>query len=140
MLRIVLIALSAAALAGGCQSARTTQPAASLIGTSWVAEEIDGRGVIERAESTLSFDTPERITGHTACNRYFGGLELGDGTIRVKSTGSTRMACAPAIMEQEGRFLDGLAAARVFRLDDRTLLLLDDAGRVRVRLAPRSAR
>ena len=137
MLRIALIALSAAGLAIGCQSARAAPPAASLIGTSWVAEEIDGRAVVERAQSTLSFDTADRITGHTACNRYFGGLELGDGTIRVKSTGSTRMACAPAVMEQESRFLEGLAAARAFRGEDGKLLLLDDAGRVRVKLVPR---
>src|SRR5262245_31547815 len=140
MLRIVLIALAAVGLAVGCQSARATPPAASLLGTSWVAEEIDGRAVVERVESTLSFDTADRITGHTACNRYFGGLELGEGTIRVKSTGSTRMACAPAIMEQESRFLDSLAAARAFRREDGKLLLLDDAGRVRVKLAPRVPR
>jgi len=140
MLRIVLIALSAAGLAVGCQSARATPPAASLIGTSWVAEDIDGRAVIERTESTLSFDTVDRVSGQTACNRYFGGVELGDGTIRVKSTGSTRMACAPEIMEQESRFLDGLAAARAFRAEDGKLLLLDDAGRVRVKLAPRAPR
>ncbi len=69
------------------------------------AEEIDEQRVLERIESTLSFDSAQRITGQAACNRYFGALELGEGTIRLKPAGTTRMACAPAVMDQESRFL-----------------------------------
>ena len=140
MTRILLIALATTGLVLGCRSTKPAEPAASLIGTSWVAEEIDGRGVVERVESTVSFDTAERITGHTACNRYFGGLELDDRTIRLKPTATTRMACESAVMEQESRFLAGLAATRAFRREEDKLLLLDDGGRVRVRLAPRAPR
>ena len=43
-------------------------------------------------------------------------------------------------MEQERRFLDGLAAASAFRLADGKLLMLDEGGRVRMRLAPRPPR
>jgi putative lipoprotein len=124
-----------AGLAVGCRSTQAATPAPSLIGTSWRAEEIDGRGVLERPESTLSFENAQRIAGHTACNRYFGGLELGDGTIRLKPAGTTRMACPPAVMDQESRFLAALGAATGFRAEGGKLLLLDEGGRVRVRLA-----
>jgi heat shock protein HslJ len=137
--RVSVIALAAVALAFGCRSVEPPPPAVSLLGTSWVAEEIDGRPV-DRIESTLTFETAQRINGNTGCNRYFGELELGEGTIRLKPTGTTRIACPPPIMEQERRFLDALAAASAFRLADGKLLLLDPSGRVRLRLIPRAPR
>jgi len=103
--RILFALLAIAGLATGCRSTESAAPAASLIGTSWLAEEIDEQRVLERIESTLSFDSAQRITGQAACNRYFGALELGEGTIRLKPAGTTRMACAPAVMDQESRFL-----------------------------------
>jgi len=137
---IVLTMLAIGGLAVGCRSGHAANPAPSLIGTLWRAEEIDGRGVLERPESTLAFDDARRITGHTACNRYFGELEVGEGTLRLKPAGTTRMACAPVVMDQESRFLAALSAATAFRIDGGKLLLLDEAGRVRVRLAPHGPR
>jgi putative lipoprotein len=133
MRRVALTLLAVIGLAAGCRSG---QPGAvpSLLGTSWRAEEIDGRAVPERPESTLAVDDARRITGHTACNRWFGEAEIGDGAIRLKPTGTTRMACPPAVMEQETRFLGALGAATAYRIENGTLLLLDDAGRVRARL------
>jgi heat shock protein HslJ len=123
-------------LAAGCRSADPT-PAGSLTGTSWLAEEIDGVGVLEKVESTLTFDG-SRIAGQAACNRYFGTAELGEGTLRLKPAGTTRMACTPPIMEQESRFLAALSAATAFRRERGKLLLLDEGGRVRARLVPRA--
>ena len=50
------------------------------------------------------------------------------------------MACAPVVMDQESRFLAALSAATAFRIDGGKLLLLDEAGRVRVRLVPHGPR
>ena len=50
------------------------------------------------------------------------------------------MACAPVVMDQESRFLAALSAATAFRIDSGKLLLLDEAGRVRVRLVPHGPR
>ena len=50
------------------------------------------------------------------------------------------MACAPVVMDQKSRFLAALSAATAFRIDGGKLLLLDDAGRVRVRLVPHGPR
>ncbi len=135
LMKAMLSVAALATLAGGCRSADPAPPA-SLIGTSWRAEEIDGRAPLDRVESTLTFDGAQRIAGQAACNRYFGGLELSAGTIRLKPAGATRMACSPPVMEQESRFLAALGAATGFRREAGKLLLLDEGGRVRVRLAP----
>lgn len=137
MAAVKLLCTMLALLVLGCRAGAPAAPAPSLIGTSWRAEEIDGRGVLERVESTLTFDGAQRISGQAACNRYFGGLELGEGTIRLKPAGTTRMACAPDVMDQESRFLAALGAATAFRREGGSLLLLDEGGRMRVRLAPR---
>ena len=138
-MRWLLGVTAVAILAGGCRTADPSPPA-SLIGTSWRAEEIDGRVVLERVESSLTFDGAQRIAGQAACNRYFGAFELGEGTIRLKPAGTTRMACPPPVMEQESRFLAALGAATGFQREGGKLLLLDEGGRVRVRLAPLGGR
>src|SRR5262249_58266224 len=120
-------------VAAGGRSAETVTPAASPLGTSWRAEEIDGRRVLDRPDSTLTFDNAQRISGHTACNRYFGGVELGEGTIQLKPGGATRMACPPAVMDQETRFWAALNAATTYRMEAGQRLLPDErrVGRVR---------
>jgi len=44
------------------------------------------------------------------------------------------MACPPAVMGQEDRFLAALSAVRKARREGDTLLLLDESGRVLMRL------
>jgi len=109
---------------------------ASLVGIWWVAEDIEGRGVLDRVQSTLTFESPQRISGRAACNSYFGTVESGQGTHRLKPVGTTRMACPPAVMDQEQRFLSALGTVTALRFDAGKLLLVDESGRVRVRLAP----
>ena len=130
-------------LAAGCRSAEapptghpTAESSTSLVGTSWVAEDIDGRGVLGGVQSTLTFADGQRIAGRAACNQYFGSAELGEGTLRLKPAGATRMACPPEVMEQETRFLETLGTVTRFRFDGGKLLLLDESGRARMRLAP----
>ena len=45
------------------------------------------------------------------------------------------MACPPDVMEQEDRFLAALGVAKKARHEGDKLLLLDENGRVRMRLA-----
>ena len=132
---LVATALVAAIVLAGCRSAAPLL-AASLPGTSWAAADIDGRSVPAATPSTLTFESPRRVSGRAGCNQYFGALDLGEGTLRVTQVGATRMACAPAVMEQESRFLAALGEATAFRRDAEHLVLLDGTGRARIRLAP----
>jgi putative lipoprotein len=110
----------------------------NLIGTSWRAEDIGGRGVVDNAQTTLTFDGEGRVTGSGGCNRYFGPATLQGDSISFGGIGSTRMACPPARMEQEQAFFAALAATRSYRFDEsgQNLLFLGEDGAVLVRLRP----
>jgi putative lipoprotein len=127
-------------LAAGCASAGPAPPAraalAPLEGTAWLAEDIDGGGVVDRVQSTLMFDAGQKVAGRAACNRYFGSFQQSGDAVEIKPGGATRMACPPAVMEQEDRFLAALSAVRRARREGDNLLLLDENGRVRMRLTP----
>jgi putative lipoprotein len=145
------VALATSLVAMGCASggvdetaraprdarpAESSPVATSLAGTAWIAEDIDGGGVADRVRSTLGFERDGRIFGNGACNRYFGTVKLTGDRLQLTPVGSTRMACPPAVMDQETRFLAALAATVSFRSEDGKLVLLDQAGTTRVRLAP----
>jgi putative lipoprotein len=122
-----------------CACAPTSQnsvPAAvpNLTGTKWLAEDIDGRGVIDNAQSTVEFVAPDRIAGRGGCNHYSGNVTLDGTKIQVSPLISTKMACVPALMDQESRFLQALQTARSLKLEETKLLVLDESGATRLRL------
>ena len=98
MLRFSALALCVALSA--CQTAAPAGAARSpadvpLSGTSWIAEDIDGGGVLEAVQSTLTFESDERIVGLAGCNSYFAPIQLSGTTLRSGAIGSTRRACPP---------------------------------------------
>jgi len=139
------IVLAVVLLAAGCAAAPPRAPTAVALnvleGTAWQAEEIEGTGVLDRAPSTIVFDAGQKIAGRAGCNRYFGSFEQSGDAVTIKPTGSTRMACAPDVMDQEGKFLSALEAVTTARREGDKLLLLDGGGRLRMRLiaVPRSS-
>ena len=124
-------------IAAGCASSPAVTREDELVHTRWIVERIDDVAAAEPAP-TLTFDSDRRVSGRAGCNQYAGALQLGAGTLRVDEAVSTRMACDPAVMAQERRFLVALQAVTAFRREGDRLLFLDQAGRVRLRLAPRS--
>jgi putative lipoprotein len=113
--------------------------AASLEGTEWRAEDIGGKGVLDIVQSTLSIDAGGKISGSGGCNRYFGTVTVEDGILKAGPLGATQMACVPAQMDQERKFLDALSATRNFRLDGAKLILLDAGGQPLMRLVKNKA-
>lgn len=114
----------------------------SLAGSSWIAEAVDGEGMVGRPPITLTFESAERAVGSTGCNRYFAAVRMSErARLRFGQPGSTRMACPPAVMEQEQRFLAAIEAVRGYRLDGTALVLVDERDLARLRLirAPRGA-
>lgn len=104
-----------------------------LAGGTWLAEDIRGGGVIDNAQSTISFADDGRVSGSGGCNRLFGSARIDDERLVFGGVGTTRMACAPALMDQEQKFLAALSATRTFRIDGPFLRFYDDMGAELVR-------
>jgi heat shock protein HslJ/uncharacterized membrane protein len=107
----------------------------SLLDTAWAAQDIDERPALAEPRSTLVIELTGRVSGLAACNRYVGRIGLEAGSIAISQIGSTRMACAPPVMEQERRFLAALGAAATWERRGDVLLLFDSQQRPRLRLA-----
>lgn len=99
---------------------------------AWRAVEVEGSAPASGLNVTLDL-SPERAAGHSACNRYTGKAELKGTSVAFGPLAATRMACPPAPMALEARYLSALNAARGWRLERGQLLLTDGAGRVLVR-------
>ena len=132
---LVLLALSLAACATPPMADDGTLPRHALIGTSWLAQAIDGTAADPAVRSTVTFQREDQVIGSGGCNRYFGRLGLSGSTLSISGLGNTRMMCTPVpVMQQEQRFLEALQASVAWRREGDTLVLLDLAGRERLRL------
>jgi heat shock protein HslJ len=124
---LVAAVASAASTRRGARGRPTSPAASDLVGTEWLLEDLGGRRVLDDAQSTIAFQAGGRITGNGGCNRYFGPARISGGRIEIEHLGSTRMACPPAVMDQEHRFLDALQKAT--RLErNGAFLLIHSAG------------
>jgi heat shock protein HslJ len=96
----------------------------------WLAEDIDGGGVIDRLQTTLEIRDDGIVTGTGGCNRYAGSATVDGNAIKFLPMASTRMACLTAAMRQEGKFFNTLERVRTWRIDQaqKKLLLLDGQG------------
>ena len=131
-----LAALGAVTLLAACAGVPMTSgtspahdPIAKLQSGEWVVQSINGKAVDTQIKPTLNFGQTFQLTGHTSCNTYFAGYLLTGPSIVVKQAGTTRMACEPAVMEQEQRFLKQLAASQIWNIDSAgTLTLVGTSG------------
>jgi heat shock protein HslJ len=125
------------AMPGACASAAeegAPSPAA-LVGTTWRAETIAGRPVMDIAASTLTFVSAEEVAGLGACNRYHGRWRVTGSQVEFGPLVATKRACPPALMEQEMRFFAALQEANRLTMDGPLLLLRGTIGEP-TRLAP----
>ncbi|WP_227714101.1 META domain-containing protein [Marinobacter sp. 1-4A] len=74
-------------------------------GVEWVVEDLAGAGIIDSSRMTVEFFDENRLAGRASCNRYGGQYELTAEGMTFDYMFSTKMACAPALMNQEDRFL-----------------------------------
>ena len=95
-----------------------------LIGVEWVVEDIASAGIIDFSRVTLNFDPDGRLYGRASCNRYSGTYHTEGDQLSVGRTAVTMQACAPALNNQERRFLDVLQDARGFEIDDTGKLII----------------
>lgn len=101
--------------------------AQSLLGTRWLLEDLSGRGVLDRLQSTLAFPEPGRVSGMAGCNTFSGALSLSGNRIGLSALAVTRKACQPAAADQESRYLEALSRAERIRIEG-PYLYIDTAG------------
>lgn len=75
---------------------------------SYVLEWIGERPLIDDSHLTLTLGSDNRAYGNAGCNHWFASYTLDGDHLVFGPPGSTRKLCAPAIMEQEQRFLEAL--------------------------------
>ena len=77
---------------------------------TYVVEWIGERPLIDNSHLTVTLDDAGRAYGSGGCNHWFAPYTLDGQRLTFGGVGSTRKACAPALMEQEHRFFEALQA------------------------------
>lgn len=98
------IALLSAALLG-CASAPLQLQTEHSYEVEWIGE----RPLIDNSHLTITLGDDGRAYGNAGCNHWFAAYQLDGDKLSFGAVGSTRKLCAPALMEQEARFLDSLS-------------------------------
>lgn len=112
----------------------------TLFTQPWLVEDIAGRGVVDRAQTTIQFASDGTVSGSTSVNRYSGKVMMDGGKIKVGPLATTRRAGPPALMDQESKFLRAIETVASFRVEETGLLsLLDDSGEAVLRCSPMQA-
>lgn len=82
----------------------TAASSIELAGTSWRLSMLADQPT-DAAEITMHFAADGRVSGRSACNRYFGQWTLDDrDQLEFSHLGSSKMACEPALMALEAQF------------------------------------
>lgn len=98
-------------------------PAHALVGTQWLLEALGSRDVIDRVEASLAFPEADKVAGNGSCNRFTGDVKVDGSAISFSPIAMTRMACVPAVNEQEAAYLEALRNAQTFEMDDMFLTI-----------------
>jgi putative lipoprotein len=116
---------------------KSADAAVSPLSGRWRAESIRSRGVIGDPQTVIEIAADGRVTGSGGCNRISGKATATGAHISFGPMISTKMACAPAIMDQESKFLSALGDTRLWRFDEQRdkLILVDAKGITVVKLA-----
>ena len=93
-----------------------TVPTAEIKDIWWRAEDVGGRGVIDRSEVTLMLGSDGKIGGKSGCNGYSANYQITGDALKVYPPMiGTRMACPPALMTQEDRYRSLIETAKSVR-------------------------
>lgn len=113
----------------------TAVESAPLAGTRWIAVAYNNGkeavvSILAGSEITALFDVDGRLAGHAGCNEYMTTYTVDGNAITIAPAATTRMMCAEpdGVMDQEAAYLQALAGAATFEIENNTLTLLDANG------------
>ena len=102
------------------------------LGQAWVVESIAGAGVVDNSHATLQFLPGGRLAGNATCNRFLGNYDSDAEKLRIQTAGATKMACPPALMNQENKLLKLLPTVESFRIDKTGALIMMTANKTQI--------
>jgi len=89
-----------------------------LKNTYWRAEDISGRGIPPSTETTLVFNSNNRLSGYAGCNLYQSAYASLSVFLEIDKARLTRQRCSSPIMYHENRYLALLTSAEYFSIDE----------------------
>jgi putative lipoprotein len=102
----------------------------TLVGSAWTVEDINGGGIIDNSNVTISFTQDGKISGSGGCNFYSGNYEASDKILNVVGgVALTQKACAPALMKQDQKLLTVLQQAQSYSINNDSLTIVSKNGR-----------
>ncbi|MGB0599732.1 MAG: META domain-containing protein [Rubripirellula sp.] len=112
----------------------------NLFAQPWLVEDINGGGVVDRAQTTITFSKDGSVSGNTSVNRFRGAATVDGNKLSFGPLATTRRAGPPALMQQEAKFLKAIETVTVFQIEATGLLFLrNDKGDPVLRLSPLEA-
>ena len=99
-----LVSALFAATLSGCASDPVQLENDKTYRVEWIGE----RPLIDRSHLTITLGEDGRAYGSAGCNHWFASYRRDGDALRFEQPGATRKLCAPALMEQEQRFLEAL--------------------------------
>lgn len=90
----------------------------------WVIDDINNEGIIDNSRITITFDREGRAFGVSSCNSYSAAYELTGENLTFKAPMGTLKACAPALMNQEQKYLKLLSTVTRYNIDGYGALIL----------------
>jgi heat shock protein HslJ len=106
-----------------------------LVNTTWVLDGfVSGDAafsVIAGTRITAVFSADGHLSGSAGCNQYFAEYTVNGSTLTVSGVGSTKMYCTTpeGVMHQETTYLNALAAAEGYAIEEDRLGILDRQGK-----------
>lgn len=97
---------------------------ADLQGRTFQIEDVSGTGIIDRSNLTVRFGMDGQVSGASGCNTYFASYMRDETKLSLSGIGSTFKACAPALMNQEQKFLQTLSDVNYIERDVQGALIL----------------
>ncbi len=101
----------------------------AVLAGDWVLDSLEGEKWLGELRVSMNLSDGGRFSGSGGCNRYFGEFTLTEGRLTTGPIGSTMMACEPAAMDLERRYLGALEKVARITGDDTLLHLLDEQDR-----------
>ena len=98
-----------------------------LTGQAWFVEDIAGQGVIDNSAASLQFLPDGSLAGNATCNRLVANYTQDGEGLTITLSGTTLMACPPALADQEQKLLVLLSTVSRYGIDDTGTLTLRSA-------------